>query len=85
MGWRFVLKGIAMVALLICCTVAMFYGVVYLLLGSIGRKVWGLALLIGGFRGFILAFDLMWGRPPAFSRRPWDRPWEKDAPGPPRA
>ena len=25
-----------------------------------------------------LGFDLVWGRHPQFSDRPWDRPWEKD-------
>jgi hypothetical protein len=80
---RGLLKGIGLTVLMGASTFALWYGAVHLLLGRPWWRLVGLVLVVGGFRGFVLAFDLMWGRPPAFSKRPWERPWEEEARHPP--
>jgi hypothetical protein len=80
-----VVKGVAMAVLISVSVVALWYGIVYLLFGRPLMRVLGLVLLVGGFRAIIWSFDMMWGRPPAFSKEPWNRPWEDDARRPPGA
>jgi MFS family permease len=78
MGWRGVLKGVFVTALLVGSVLGLWYGVVLVVTGGVWRFVFGVALFIAAFRGVILAYDLMWGRPPVFSKRPWERPWEHE-------
>ena len=78
MGWRGVLKGIFVTSLLGASIVAFYFGSVYLLFGRPLQRLLGIVLLFAMFRGVVLAFDLMWGRPPGFSKRPWERPWEEE-------
>jgi len=83
MGWRGFLKGIAMFVLIVGSIILLWFGMVQTLFGRPWMRLVGLAMLVGGFRAMILAFDLMWGRPPAFSKRPWERPWEDENRHPP--
>jgi hypothetical protein len=64
-----------MVVLLGGGIIGLWFGAVYLFFGRPWFRLVGLALFVASFRGIILAFDLMWGRPPAFSKQPWERPW----------
>ena len=72
--WRGVAKAVGMAVLIGGGLIVLWYGMVYLLFGRPWMRLAGLAMAVAAFRGIILAFDLMWGRPPAFSKRPWDRP-----------
>lgn len=83
MGWRGFAKGVMVTTLLVGAVVGLWYGVVILFFSGSWWSLVGLLLLIGCFRLVILGYDLMWGRPPAFSDRPWERPWESEGPGPP--
>jgi hypothetical protein len=68
--------------LLIAACGAMCVGAVLLVVGLLWQKAVGLLLLAGGFRAVILFLDVVWERPPQFTKRPWERPWEKeDYPG----
>ncbi|HLE39015.1 MAG TPA: hypothetical protein VJA44_05110, partial [Acidimicrobiia bacterium] len=84
MVWRVVGKGIVVTALLVGAVVGFWVGVVQIFFGGGWWSLFGVALFVASFRAVILAFDMMWGRPPVFSKRPWDRPWEQQAPGPPQ-
>ena len=66
--WRGLLKGTALVVLFGCSIIGLWYGAVYLLLGKPWMRLVGLVLVVGCFRGFILGFDLMWGRPAVWSK-----------------
>lgn len=71
-----VLKGIAMAILLVSSIVGIWYSVI--VVATAGQWFFlGILLFIASFRLLILAYDLMWGRPPAFSKRPWERPWDQ--------
>jgi hypothetical protein len=50
--------------------IGLWYGSVYLLLGRPWMRLVGLVMVVASFRGFILAFDLMWGRPAVWSKDP---------------
>jgi hypothetical protein len=76
MGLRGILKGVGMFLLISVSVVVLWYGMVHTLFGRPWMRLAGLAMVVGSFRAIILAFDLMWGRPPAFSKRPWERPWD---------
>jgi hypothetical protein len=66
--------------LLLGVPVALGYGLVYLVLGSGWAKLLGAGLILAAGRAVILALDMTWGRNPQFSKRPWDRPWEREDP-----
>lgn len=83
MWWRGVAKGIGVFVLITASLLGLWFGMVQALFGRPWMRLVGLGMAVGGFRGIILAFDLMWGRPPAFSRRPWERPWEQEPRRPP--
>ena len=83
MSWRGFLKGCAMFILIMGSVIVLWFGMAQMLFGRPWMRLGGLAMFVGGFRGVILAFDLMWGRPPAFSKEPWDRPWERETRRPP--
>jgi hypothetical protein len=71
-----VLKGIAVTILLVSAVVGLWYSVI--VVATAGQWFFlGILLFIAYFRLLILAYDLMWGRPPAFSKRPWERPWDQ--------
>jgi hypothetical protein len=71
-----VLKGIAVTILLVSAVVGLWYSVI--VVATAGQWFFlGILLFIASFRLLILAYDLMWGRPPAFSKRPWERPWDQ--------
>jgi hypothetical protein len=71
-----VLKGIAVTILLVSSIVGLWYSVI--VVATAGQWFFlGILLFIASFRLLILAYDLMWGRPPAFSKRPWERPWDQ--------
>lgn len=71
--WRGILKGVFLVVLLSLATVGLWYGSVYLLLGRPWMRLVGLVMVVASFRGFILAFDMMWGRPAVWSKNPEER------------
>ncbi len=73
-----VAKGILLGLLLIGACGAMCLGAVFVVIGVLWEKAVGLALVAGGFRAGILFLDVVWQRPPALSKRPWERPWEDD-------
>ena len=77
MVWRVVGKGIVVTALLVGAVVGFWVGVVQVFFGGGWWSLFGAALFVASFRVVILAFDMMWGRPPIFSKRPWERPWEQ--------
>lgn len=73
---RGVLKGIGVTILLLAAVVGVWYSVIV----TVTAGKWfflGIILFVVCFRLVILAYDLMWGRPPAFSKRPWERPWDQ--------
>ena len=82
MAWRGVVKGVAVGTLVVCSVVGLWYGVVYALFGRWQAAI-AIVVFIVAFRGLIWALDLMFGRPPAFSKRPWERPWEEESRRPP--
>ena len=71
-------KTIFVTLLLIASVAAMPTGLAMTVFKSGWGKVIGLLLLVGGFRGVILFLDLVWERPPQFSKRSWERPWENE-------
>jgi hypothetical protein len=71
-------KAVLLGLLLIAAFGAMCLGAIFLVIGTLWEKVGGLALLAGGFRAAILFLDVVWERPPALSKRPWERPWEDE-------
>ncbi len=83
MTWRGLLKGLTMFVLVFGALIVMWFGMVQTLFGRPWMRLVGLLMLAGGFRAIILGFDLMWGRPPSFSKRPWKRPWEEEPRRPP--
>lgn len=68
--WRGLLKGTFVTILLSAGMFGMWYGSVHLLLGRPTMRLVGLVMVVAAFRGFILAFDLMWGRPAVWSKDP---------------
>ncbi|OFW67708.1 MAG: hypothetical protein A2Z12_01640 [Actinobacteria bacterium RBG_16_68_21] len=82
MGWRGVAKGFAVGFLIVLCVVGLWFGAVYVLFGR-WQAALAVFVFIASFRGIIWAFDIMWGRPPVFSKRPWERPWEQESRRPP--
>ncbi|HUG75501.1 MAG TPA: hypothetical protein VMM81_07520 [Acidimicrobiia bacterium] len=65
-----------MTVLLVSSIVGVWYSVI--VVATAGKWFFlGILLFIASFRLVILAYDLMWGRPPAFSKRPWERPWDQ--------
>lgn len=82
MTLRGLLKGAGIVLLAALTFASLWYGVWWLILGVNWGKLLGVAILAVGFRVFIFILDVLFGRPPQFSNRPWERPWEKeDRPG----
>jgi len=77
MTWRGFGKVCLLIVLLAGGVIALWYGMALTLFGRAWYRLLGVGLFVGSFRGIILAFDLMWGRPPVFSKRPWERPWEQ--------
>jgi len=75
---RKILKGVVVFVLILGGIVAMWFGAMWLIFGVRWGKLWGFAQLFGGMRAVIAAFDLMWARPPQFSKTPWNRPWEQE-------
>lgn len=74
-GW---VKLAAVVGLLIATVVTIWYGVVYFVFGIGWSRLGGMALIGCGIFLFIKTLDFSLGRPPQFSNRPWERPWEDD-------
>jgi hypothetical protein len=72
------IKGVLLGSLLLAAFAAMCIGTVLLVVGMLWEKAVGLGLLAGGFRAVILFMDIVWERPPQFSKRPWERPWENE-------
>jgi len=72
MSWRGTLKGVGLFLLISVSVVALWFGMVHMLFGRPWMRLVGLTLVVVSFRAIILAFDLMWGRPPSFSKRPWE-------------
>jgi hypothetical protein len=66
------------VALLFGGIIALWYGTAWVVFGVRWAKLFGVALMLLGGRLVILVLDLTFGRPPAFSERPWERPWEEE-------
>ncbi|OFW53567.1 MAG: hypothetical protein A2146_00100 [Actinobacteria bacterium RBG_16_67_10] len=77
MGWRGAVKGTAVGVLIVACVIGIWMGAVFALFGG-WRAVWAVVGFVAAFRGLIWAFDIMWGRPPVWSKRPWERPWERE-------
>jgi hypothetical protein len=73
---RGVLKAVGVGALLIASVAGLWFSVIVVMTAGPWFFL-GFLLFAAAFRGVILAYDLMWGRPPAFSKRPWERPWEE--------
>ena len=73
-------KGVAMFVVLMGSLITLYAGGFFILFGGGWKFPIGIAMFIAGFRGVILGYDLMWGRPPVFSKRPWNRPWETEQP-----
>ena len=71
--WRSWIKGVVVFLLLSVGMWALWYGSVFLLLGSPMRRLLGLVMVSAAFRGYIAAFDLMWGRPARWSKDPMVR------------
>lgn len=71
--WRGILKGTFLIVLMSLATVGLWYGSFYLLLGRPWWRLVGLFLVVAAFRSFILAFDMMWGRPAIWSKDPAER------------
>jgi hypothetical protein len=82
MGWRGIGKGIFVTLLLIGSVTGLCFGAINIFFGR-WLAVVALVVFVASFRGIIWAFDLMWGRPPVFSKRPWNRPWEEESRRPP--
>lgn len=80
---RGILKGTAVTVILVVCVAAIPMGMVYALAGGGWRMPLGVGMFVVALRGIVFAYDWMWGRPPAFSKRPWERPWEDDTPSGP--
>jgi hypothetical protein len=75
---RGLVKGVLLTLLLAAAFGAMCVGAIYVVIGVAWGKLGGIALLAGGFRAAILFLDLVWERPPQFTKRPWERPWEDE-------
>lgn len=71
--WRGLLKGTFLVLLLSLAVIGLWYGSVHLLLGRPWMRLAGFVMVVVSFRSFILAFDLMWGRPQVWSKDPMER------------
>lgn len=78
MNWAFAGKLILVPLLLLAVVVMIPAGAIYLVIGAGWIKLLAIGLIVGGLRAAILAFDLVWGRHPQFSDRPWERPWERE-------
>ncbi len=59
---------------------AMAAGVLQVMFGDGFAKALGVVLLGLGFWAFVFVLDAAFGRPPQFSSRPWERPWEQEEP-----
>jgi hypothetical protein len=81
MSLRVVGKSIFVGTMLTGAVVGFWVGVLLLFFGGGWWAAVGIAVFVASFRIVIVAFDMMWGRPPAFSKKPWDRPWERDGDG----
>jgi hypothetical protein len=77
-NWRFAGKLVVVPALLIAAVLAIAYGAFFIVFGIDWGKLGGAALVAVGFRGVVLVLDLIWERPPQFSRYPWRRPWVRE-------
>ena len=71
-------KAVLLGLLLIAACGGMCFGAALLVVGDLWQKLLGVALLAAGFRAVIFFLDTVWERPPQFSDRPWERPWEQD-------
>lgn len=70
MTLRGTLKALGLMILLPAAVVAVWYSIAYIVIGVPRMKLVGLVVFIAAFRAIILAFDLMWGRPPVWSKDP---------------
>jgi hypothetical protein len=77
-NWGFVGKVVLVPLLLLTVAVSIPYGAILVVAGAGWMKLLGAGLITVGLRAAILALDLVWGRHPQFSDRPWERPWEED-------
>lgn len=73
-------KAVLVATLIVVGVVAMWFGAMWIVFGVRWGKLWGFAQLFGGMRAVIASYDLMWERPPQFSKAPWHRPWEQQNP-----
>lgn len=70
---------VALVALVFAAITALWYGTVMILFAANWAKAAGVLLMLAGGRAFVFVLDATFGRPPQFSDRPWERPWEDEA------
>ena len=75
------LKVAGLIFLFFAAIVAMWYGAIFIVFLARWHKLWGVLLLAIGFRTMILILDNTLERPPPWTKRPWERPWEKETPG----
>jgi hypothetical protein len=68
--WRGFLKGTFVTVLISAAMFGLWYGSVFLLLGTPTQRILGVVMVAVSFRSFIFAFDLMWGRPAVWSKDP---------------
>jgi hypothetical protein len=66
--------------LTVAAITAMTAGVLQVLFGDGFGKAVGVLLVALGFWAFVFVLDATFGRPPQFSDRPWERPWEHEEP-----
>lgn len=74
MVWRVAGKGVVVTVLLVGAVIGFWVGAVQIFFGGGWWSLVGVVLFVTCFRVVILAFDMMWGRPPVFSKHPWERP-----------
>jgi len=77
MRFRTIGKVLLVLAMLIGTIVGMWYAVAFIMFGaSWWDRLIGLGIMGAGIVVFVVALDISLGRPPQFSARPWERPWE---------
>jgi hypothetical protein len=78
MTFRGFAKGAGILMLALLTFGGLWAGIWWLGLADGWSKLWGVAVLAAVFRTFIFILDTLFGRPPQFSDRPWERPWEQE-------
>jgi hypothetical protein len=80
MGLLRVLRVAGGLLVMVAAISAITAGVLRVLFGDGAGKAVGVLLLAVGFWAFVFVLDAAFGRPPQFSDRPWERPWEHEEP-----